>query len=109
MLHTGLTSHKWTSFSIDKQILMIANEMNRAKNWIKKKDFDKVRSCYERALELIDLTAEVSDNLNFIKEILRFREQLAVAYIKNVRVFDEVLYSLLLGMNVNSFNLMREI
>ncbi len=56
MLHTGLTSDKWETFSIDKQILMIANEMNRAKNWIEKQDFEKVSHSYERAFELIDLT-----------------------------------------------------
>ena len=107
MLHTGLTSDKWKLFSIDKQILMIANEMDRAKNWIEKKDFEKVSHCYERALELVDLTVECSKNTNFTRELLRYREQLALAYIQNGRVFDNALYRLLLNMNVNSCNVMN--
>jgi len=107
MQHTHLTSDKWKTFSTDKQILMIANEMNRAKNWIEKKDFEKVSNCYERALELVDLTVECSRNNNFISELLRYRELLAFAYIQNRHVFDNALYRLLLNMNVTTFNLMR--
>ena len=106
MLHTGLTSDKWKTFSVDKQILMIANEMNRAKNWIEKKDFEKVLHCYERAFELIDLTVETSNSRNFNRELLRFREQLALEYIHKEHVFDEVLYRMLLGLNVKSFNIL---
>jgi hypothetical protein len=107
MQHTHLTSDKWKLFSIDKQILMIANELNRAKNWIEKEDFDKVSSCYERAFELIDLTVECSKNNNFIRELLRYREQLALSYMQNGRVFDNALYRLLLHMNVSSCNVMN--
>ena len=107
MLHTGLTSDKWKLFGIDKQILMIANEINRAKNWIEKKDFEKVSHCYERAIELVDLTVECSKNTNFTRELLRYREQLALAYIHNGRVFDNALYRLLLNMNANSCNVMN--
>ena len=107
MQHTHLTSEKWKTFSTDKQILMIANELNRAKNWIEKKDFEKVSNCYERAIELVDLTVECSKNTNFTRELLRYREQLALAYIQNGRVFDNALYRLLLSMNVTSFNLMK--
>jgi len=107
MLHTHLTSEKWVTFGTDKQILMIANEINRAKNWTEKKDFEKVSYCYERALELIDLTVECSKKINFIRELLRYRELLGLAYIQNRNVFDNELYRLLLSMNVNSFNLLN--
>ena len=107
MLHTHLTSEKWKLFSIDKQILMIANELNRAKNWIDKEDLKKVSSCYERALELIDLTVACSQQTNLKKELLRYRELLALAYIQNKCVFDNELYRLLLNMNVNSRNIMK--
>ena len=107
MLHTNLTSEKWKTFSTDKQILMIANEMNRAKNWIEKKDFERVSNCYERAFELIDLTVECSKNTNFTRELLRYREQLALAYIQNEQTFNTILYKVPLSMNVTSFNLMR--
>jgi len=107
MLHTHLTSEKWKSFGTDKQILMIANEINRAKNWIIKKDFEKVSNCYERAFELIDLTVDCSKKTCFIRELLRYRELLALAYIQNEHVFNNELYRLLLSMNVNSCNLLN--
>ncbi|HHE38787.1 MAG TPA: hypothetical protein ENL20_09485 [Candidatus Cloacimonetes bacterium] len=105
MLHTGLTSDKWKIFSTDKQLLMIANELNRAKNWIDKKDFEKVSFCYERAFELLDLTVECSKNNNLIRELLRFRELLAMTYSNKSPIFDYVLYDQLLSMNIHSFNL----
>jgi len=70
MLHTHLTLDKWKSFSIDKQILMIANEINRAKNWIEKQDFEKVSHCYERAFELIDITVDTSKDKKSYKGIV---------------------------------------
>ncbi|MBC8382378.1 MAG: hypothetical protein H8E22_00890 [Candidatus Cloacimonetes bacterium] len=107
MLHTHLTSEKWKSYSPDKQILMIANEINRAKNWIEKKDFEKVSHCYERAFELIDLTVDTSKNKSLIKELLRFRELIATEYVH--RVSDEKtnseLFYVLLSLNFESFNL----
>lgn len=107
MLHTGLSSDKWRSFSVDKQILMIANELNRAKHWVEKKDFDKVHSCYERAFELIDLSVGVAENYSFLKEMLRLRERLGMAYIqRSCETFDSTLYHILLGMNVSSCNLL---
>lgn len=106
MLHTHLTPEKWSSFSRDQQILMIANELNRAKNWGEKKDFNKVSSCYERALELIDLTVDCSTNTTFTRELLRYRELLAMIYKQNEHTFDNILYRILLSMNVYSFNIM---
>ena len=107
MLHTNLTSDKWKLFSRDKQILMIANELNRAKNWIDKKDFKKVSSCYERALELIDLTVECSQQKHFTRELLRYRELLAFWYMQEEHTFNTVLYKLLLSMNVNTLNITK--
>ena len=95
------------SFNTDKQVLMIANEMNRANNWIEKQDYEKVKPCYERALELIDLTVICSVNLSFKKELLRFRELLGLHYINNDNFTDDGLYQVLLSLNVNSFNLLR--
>lgn len=107
MLHTHLTSEKWKSFSLDNQILMIANEINRAKNWIEKKDFKKVSNCYERAFELIDLTVDCSKNKNFIRELLRYRELLATEYIQKVDnpKTNLGLLRVLLTLNSDCFNL----
>jgi len=43
-----------------QQILMIANELNRAQNWIEKPQFNEVNLTYERAMKLMDIT--ISDN-----------------------------------------------
>jgi hypothetical protein len=107
MLHTGLTSDKWKTFSIDKQILMIANEMNRAKNWIEKKDFEKVLHCYERAFELIDLTVDSSKNRSLINELMRVRELLATEYIHRADNSEQnmKIFKVLLSLNLESYNI----
>lgn len=77
--HPGL-AERWPGFSRDRQILMIANELNRAKNLLRDSD-DRLESarCLERAFELIDLTVDaVSGSARF--EMLRFREALAQIY-----------------------------
>ena len=66
--HKTLTKEKWSRFPFYKQIIMIANEINRAKNWIIKGDIDEVKNCYEKALELIDLTVAVLVNKKVLRE-----------------------------------------
>ncbi|MDP8227780.1 MAG: hypothetical protein P9L89_09110 [Candidatus Celaenobacter polaris] len=107
MLHTHLTSEKWKSFSLDKQILMIANEINRAKNWIDKKDFEKVLNCYERAFELIDLTVDSSKNKSLVNELMRFRELIATEYVQRVNneKKNSELFKVLLSLNLESYNI----
>ncbi len=61
---------------------MIANELNRAKNWIEKNDLQEVSNCYERALELLDLTVEITKSGNRLKEYLRLREMMGELYIE---------------------------
>ncbi len=61
--------------------LMIANEFNRAKNWIERNDLEEVKNCYERALELLDLTVEVTKNGNRLREYLRLREIMGKLYV----------------------------
>jgi len=79
-LHKNLESGKWQKFSMKQRELMIANELNRAKNWIEKKDLEEVKNCYERALELLDLTIEITKDKNRLKEYLRLREMMAKFY-----------------------------
>jgi hypothetical protein len=92
---------------MDKQILMIANEINRAKNWIEKRDFEKVSNCYERAFELIDLTVDTSQDKSFIRELLRFRELLATEYVHMVDNTEQnlELFKVLLSLNLESYNI----
>ncbi len=81
-LHKNLKSDKWQKFSIKQRELMIANELNRAKNWLEKKDLEEVKNCYERALELLDLTVAVTKNKNRLKEYLRLREIMGKLYLE---------------------------
>ncbi len=81
-LHKNLESAKWQKFSMKQRELMIANELNRAKNWIEKNDLQEVNNCYERALELLDLTVEITKSGNRLKEYLRLREMMGKLYIE---------------------------
>jgi len=48
--HASLTPERWSTFSLDQQILMIANEMNRASKLFAGGDRERLLGCYERAL-----------------------------------------------------------
>ena len=79
--HKGLTLERWNALTYQKQVLNIASELTRAKNWIQKKDFIPANESIERALELIDLTVESRKVSGALKELLRFREVLAGFYV----------------------------
>jgi len=86
--HKNLDIKKWSKFSKSQQILMIANELNRAKNWFLRNDLEEVNNCYERAFELLDLTINLTTRKNLLKELLRFREMLAVQYLSSKNTED---------------------
>jgi hypothetical protein len=73
---------RWQSFPVDQQILMIANELQRAGGWIRKRDREEAARAYERAFELVDLLVEYADNKNLTREVLRWREVLAAEYVR---------------------------
>lgn len=54
--HKSLSQVKWNKFDKKNQILMIGSELDRAKTWLIKKDYEEVRESYLRAIELIDIT-----------------------------------------------------
>ena len=78
-LHPTL-SERWTSFSESQQILMIANELNRAIHWIRHGRRHAVNLCYERAFELLDLTVGTAKKSTLRRELLRAREVMAGQY-----------------------------
>ncbi len=98
--HKNLTQERWNSFAKDKQILNIASELTRSKNWLKKNDKEYMINSLDRALELIDLT--VADNKKWhsgsLKELLMLREVLGEFYVginKNVGEFVKLIRALL--------------
>ncbi len=79
--HSNLTAEKWSQFTLDQQILMIGNEMNRAKKFLDSADFDRLRNCYERILTLTDLTIRVNRKSTLRRELLRWRDLIAELFL----------------------------
>src|SRR4051794_1248542 len=79
--HASLSPERWSSFSLDQQILMIGNEMNRAARLIRLDDRPGLGLAYERVLRLVDLTVEVQTGYGLRRELLRWRDLAAELYI----------------------------
>lgn len=80
--HASLSSERWAAFDLDQQILMIGNEMNRAKRLIAIQDLPGLRLAYERILRLVDLTVEVQKRSTLRRELLRWRDLVAELYVR---------------------------
>lgn len=79
--HGSLSSERWRGFPLAQQLLMIANEMNRASKLLGPEDRDRLRSAYERVLALADLTVEVNERRALRSELLRWRGLVAELYL----------------------------
>jgi hypothetical protein len=80
--HAGLTLERWTSFTLDQQILMIGNEMNRAGKLPNSDDRERRASAYERALYLTDLTIQAHARPGLRRELLRWRDLAAQLFLE---------------------------
>ena len=76
-----MTTEKWFSYPGFQQVLMIANELNRAQNALGKGDRENAIHAWERAFELTDLTIADRKNQRLLKELLRFREMMGETFI----------------------------
>ena len=79
--HSSLTPERWAKFGLDRQILMIGNEMNRTSSRLRTSDREGARLGYERVLRLVDLTIEVNQRRPLRRELLRWRDLAAALYI----------------------------
>jgi hypothetical protein len=79
--HASWTPERWARFDLDQQILMIANEMNRASRLLGPGDRDSLRRTYERVLRLVDLTVATQTRPGLRRELLRWRDLIAALYI----------------------------
>ncbi len=79
--HASLAPERWASFTLDQQILMIANEMNRASKLLGPADRERLRQAYARALQLTDLTVLVQTRRSLRRELLRWRDLIAQLYV----------------------------
>ena len=80
--HASLTLERWSAYSRDQQILMIANEMNRAGKLFGVEDRDRLANAYERVLRLADLTVEAQPSRSLRRELLRWRELAGAVYLE---------------------------
>jgi hypothetical protein len=80
--HSGLSIERWAAFTLDQQILMIGNEMNRAAQMMGPSDRERLRNSYERVLQLTDLTIQVHDRRSLRRELLRWRDLVARLYVE---------------------------
>jgi hypothetical protein len=79
--HASLSPERWGAFSLDQQVLMIGNEMNRASRWMRSEDRPHLQLSYERVLRLVDLTVEVNSRPTLRRELLRWRDLIAELYV----------------------------
>jgi len=79
--HASLSPERWTAFSRDQQLLMIANEMNRCQKLQGQEDRERFRHGLERVLRLTDLTVQVNARHGFRRELLRWRGLVAEIYV----------------------------
>ena len=78
--HSALSADRWRTFGSERQLLMIANEMNRARSSHEPQYERSRRLAYERVLALTDLTIEVTERRGLRRELLRWRDLVAVLF-----------------------------
>ena len=78
--HTDLGETQWSSHGLERQILMIANEMNRAGKLVRPDDTGRRRNAYARVLRVPDLTIGVNHRYGLRRELLRWRDLAAQLY-----------------------------
>lgn len=96
--HASLSPERWSAFTRDQQLLMIANELNRATRLFGPADAQRLRNTYERVLRLADLTVAVQANRSLRRELLRWREAMGALYLDPVPALHTRLFRALLQL-----------
>ena len=102
--HKTLSSEKWYSYSRHQQLLMIANELNRAQNSLIKNDPDNAVHAWERAFELTDLTISDTKNERWLKELLRFRELAGEVFVTLEPEKNKMLIEGIISLDTQAYN-----
>lgn len=87
--HSSLTPERWARFSLDQQILMIANEMKRASALTTPADRGSRELAYERVLRLLDLTVATRSKPTLRRELLRWRDLIAALYVAEEAALED--------------------
>ena len=106
-LHSHLNPEKWGTYTKTQQVLMISNELNRALNCLGSNHPLDAEKCYERAIELTDLTVEDQRWDNGLKELLRFREVLSEIFLSKDEDLTRLILATLLLFNVDAYNMLH--
>lgn len=90
-IHKGLKEGAWASMSFCLQMGNIGAEVSRAFKWKDKNNDNLSYSAFERALELIELTAENAKSLSVRREVLRLKEYFIYAFMfeKNSILYEK--------------------
>lgn len=81
LTHKDLASGRWENYSLAFQMGNIGSEVSRAIKWKEKNRTDRMMECFNRALELIDLTIRDDKVKSHQKELCRAREELCDYFI----------------------------
>jgi len=79
--HPTLTVERWAGFPFESRLVMVQNELSRARSSQAAGYYGGTRLALERALELLDLTVETCIREPGLRELLRWRERIAKAYL----------------------------
>ncbi len=74
--HETLAAGRWQAFSLVEQLANVGSEVERALNWLEKRNPDYSRLAFLRALELLNLTIDDPRHQNRLRELTRLREAL---------------------------------
>jgi hypothetical protein len=80
--YSSLSLERWARFDLGQQVLQIGLEMQRGLKWLRPERSLQLRSCYERALGLVDLTVQVRTSPGLRRELLRWREVVGGLYLR---------------------------
>jgi hypothetical protein len=72
--HKTLAAGKWNLLSFAEQMANTGSEIERTISWKEKSRLDISSRAFERALELLDLTAADPKNRSRLRELRRVRE-----------------------------------
>ena len=106
VFHKNMTIEKWSSFPRMQQLLMIANELNRAQNALEKGDTENAIHAWERAFELTDLTVEDKKNGRLLRELIRFREMMGENFISHDAFLNKALMNGLIQLDPAAYSAM---
>ena len=80
-IHKDMASGQWFDLSLVEQLANIGADVDRCIRWSLKNKPDHSRAAFERAIDLIDLTAKDPKNRYRLREVLRVREALVDYFI----------------------------